>query len=204
LSIKSNLREVIRRYEGKDKAIVETMRRGIHKGMMAVENKIVQPQLHGRTGAGRGLNVDTGKALKSWVPRAFIYNGNEIRGMLGSSARYLRSHQFGLRITSPTGKKLAIPVHPDAKGVWPRDMGGMYLIVRKGKAPILVRDYRGKAAKVAGKVRKIRRTDIMYVLKSSVKMPKRLYILEHYRRHGAKIIGKVLIAEIMKKIKSKK
>jgi len=54
-------------------------------------------------------------------------------------------------------------------------------IPRKGRPPLLVKEYKTKGGK-------LKREDIMYVLKRTIKMPKRLRVNEDWKSWGIKTL----------------
>lgn len=83
-------------------------------------------------------------------------------GVPGNSpaARYAGILEHGGTIYPKTARALAVPVHPEAKNYTsPRDMPGLFLLKREGKAPVLARSVGGDAI------------EVMWVLLASVTIP---------------------------------
>jgi phage gpG-like protein len=168
--------------ETKGLHILKAMKRGMQLGMYKFEAEIERTQLVGRPGLKRG----SGNLAKSFIVETQEYGKFDFLVRLASRSKYAAIHQFGGRIVPRNARALTIPVHHDAKNHFARDFGDnlIFLPPRNGKPPMLARHKFG-----GGKKLRSVGLEIMYVLLKSVYIPKRLRILEAYKRVGPAMIG---------------
>jgi len=101
----------------------------------------------------------------------------------------LETHQKGKRIRPKSKKYLAIPLSRLTYGRWPRDF-------QKGELfPIKTRNGNLILAMAKGKGKR-RRILPMFVLKRSVKIPKRLTIIEDFKKTGSQLIKKQMVRSL--------
>lgn len=120
---------------------------------------------------GSPPNRQTGGLARAIV----VEKAGDLHFRVGTNLVYGKIHEFGGVVRAKSGS-LAVPVHRDAKryseiGLGPRDMANLVFVKRPGKAPILIRENAGRGKKQRGA-----RTEVMYVLLKSVRIPARPFL----------------------------
>lgn len=187
MSYKSNLSEVLTRLAAKEKGIVQAVRAGAIEGANRFIEKIRTEQMSGRP----GLNKINGGFQKSWSADVKI-RGDQVSVTVDSSHIASKIHQYGGIIRPIRAKALTIPVHPSARGKAAGDFPDLFLL-RTSKGAFLMRGGRGKA-----------RPQLMYVLKKSVTIPKRLRIIESFKRSGVPMIGRAIVRNVKLTMRGKR
>lgn len=179
MSYKSNISEVLTRLAANEKGIRSAIRGGATEGAGRFLEKIRTEQMSGRP----GLNKISGGFQKSWGANITIY-GDDVSVTVGSSHIASKIHQYGGTIRPVRAKALTIPIHPSARGKAARDFSDLFLL-RTSKGAFLMRGGRGKA-----------KPQLMYVLKKSVTIPKRLWVLESFKKYGIPMIGRAIVRNV--------
>jgi hypothetical protein len=199
VGITGNFDAVKRKIALTKQQIINATKAGMRNGMHEINQTQVRTQMRGRP----GLNMRHGGGAGlsgSWFVRE-IHGISDSVYRLATRSKYAAVHQYGDggKVFAKKSKMLAIPISPQAQGKSPRDFHDLIMISRPGHPPLLVRQYRkGGAARTAGAERQIVREDIMFVLKRSVKIPKRLHLLEHFRSQGRQIILQNILRQMKK------
>lgn len=186
MSYRSNLNEVLSRLAAKEKGISQAVRAGAIEGAGRFITKIRQEQMSGRP----GLEKHSGKFQQSWSANVKIH-GDQVSVMVDSSHVASKIHQYGGIIRPVRAKALTIPVHPSAKGKAAGSFPDLFLL-RTSKGAFLMRGGRGQ-----------RKPQLMYVLKKSVKIPKRLHVIEAYKRSGVPMIGRAMVRSVKQMMRGK-
>lgn len=165
----------------KSRELMAAAELGLRKGMEQFKAEVIRDQMTGRRYADFGLNVGHGTLRRSWKTKTYEY-GDEYIVKLANDSKYAAIHQYGGTITPKSAGALTVPVHSSAKGHYAREFPDLKFIPRQGKPPLLVRitDKGTKNSKA--------RFDIMYVLMKSVRIPKRLHVIEEFQASGNEII----------------
>lgn len=147
------------------------------QGMQDFEGRIIERQMSGQKGK-KGVNRVSGRLAGDW----FIDqrgSGNTFSVTLATPIKYAQIHQRGGTITPKSAKMLAIPLpgamtqSQAAQG--PRANPNLRFI-RSKKGNLLLAEIGARGIKP------------MWILKKSVGIPKRLFVLEDFRRNGSKMI----------------
>lgn len=189
MSIKSNLPSVIEAVKKAEPLVVKAAALGMQKGALQFIGKIKREQMSGRP----GLNAPTGTLRRSWYERTVI-DGTNTRVTIATASKYARPHQYGTTIRPKNAQALAIPISKEAQGRSPRDFNDLRLIPRPGKYPLLVRDTYNVKKKTGAEYKQ--RTLLMFALKKSVTMPKRLHVIEDFSKSGTRIIGQQIVKQV--------
>lgn len=167
---RSTIQDAVAALNAGSVAVIRSMRKGMVNGMREFESKMLREQFTGRP----GLKRVTGNAARSWHVKAAIET-RDISVKLYTSTKYLRPFETGQPIKAPTGKALAIPLKPELRGVKPRTFSNLELIPRPGRPALLV-------------IRRGKRIEPMYLLKTSVKRPRYLNIRKDFWSSGRKLL----------------
>jgi hypothetical protein len=195
IEFNDNIKSVIELYKGKKKELKNALYDGLKNGLFEFEKKLIKDQLSGRK-SNYGLNRVSGMASNS-LNVVMSKDKNDISGkiVVGKNAWYLKLHQhykFNGYARVHNGTCFAVPVHPQARGRWPREFN-LSMIKRPGKNPILIRRV-FKGGRKAGQ--QLKRDDIMYILTKSITIPKRLYFYEEFGTYGKRIIKENIIKNL--------
>jgi len=118
-----------------------------------------------------GVKTDTGRLRSSFAQgdQNNIFSltnfSGGVLGTIGSNVKYAAIQERGGTIVPKNAGALAIPINDEARHRKPRSFN-LKMIKRQGRPPLLVRDVGGK----------FKRSDIMYVLKKSVRIPPHYYM----------------------------
>jgi phage gpG-like protein len=183
--------------------IINATKAGMRAGMHEINQIQVRTQMRGRP----GLNMRHGGGAGlsgSWFVRE-IHGLSDSVYRLATRSKYAAVHQYGGTIRPKHAGALAVPVSPQAQDKGPREFNDLVMVSRPGHPPLLIRKRRrGEVKGLAGSGEgQIYREDIMFVLKKSVNMPKRLHLLEHFKSQGRQIILQNILRQ-MKKIAAPK
>ena len=106
------------------------------------------------------------------------------------------AHQKGMTITGKRGW-LAIPLSKKTQGRSPKDFGKDTLLPIKSKrGNLFLAQKKGKTARSG--------IELMFLLRRSVKIPKRLTILEDFKTSGRKILFMSVLRHVKKAMKEDK
>jgi phage gpG-like protein len=180
----------IKGMQAKYKKVLAAARKGMIKGFELFKAKIIREQMSGRSSSS--LGKISGFLARSWYIKSW-YVGSDSRVKLATEAKYSAIHQFGGVIKPQNGRALAVPIHKDAKGHSPSEFNDLVYVKRNGRPPLLIQSWIGGNM---GGGRRRGGMKIMFVLISSVKIPKRLHVYEDFNKYGNKIIGNAIIQEI--------
>lgn len=171
----SDAKTVTRLLREKNKRFIAKANIAMRQGMQAFESKIIKEQMTGRP----GLRRQTGTLARSWSVRNVSRGPEDYGVLLATSVKYARIHQYGGTIKPKTAGALTVPISRSARGAFARSFGNLF-IARTRKGAVLARS-------------KGRGLEAMYALKKSVRIPKRLHVIEDFMKGGkALIMGQIL------------
>lgn len=134
---------------------------------------------------------DTGTLAKSWQPNFTRLNEPMPRGRAGSNLPYAKIHETGGTITAK-GKALPVPLNQEArdllrrKGGSLRNVPGLFVLRMPSGKALLGRHW----VRVRGKARKWSHGfKALFVLKRSVRIPRRPYVLPTMLKVRPKIVA---------------
>ena len=163
--------------------VMPAMQKGMVDGMRDFEGHIIETQMSEHSENSLGVGIGAPHLRSSWHITPHEEGKDSFNVSLANSTRYGKIHQTGGTIHSK-GKMLTIPISADAKGHFARDFSDLF-VIKGNKGPLLVR---GKGDQL----------EIMYALKNSVTIPKRLHVYEEFATFGRKQVGLSIRRELEK------
>jgi phage gpG-like protein len=161
-------------------AFIPAIQKGMKQGAMQWIGKETKAQMSGRP----GLMRQTGTLARSWFVNTVGW-GHTFAVKVATNTKYAKIHQTGGVIKPTSGRYLAIPLNNVAKTRKPRDFDDAFFIASKRGNRLIVRRS-GKGLQT------------LYLLKESVKIPKRLYIYERWQSTAWEYMNPRIYANIMK------
>jgi len=199
IEYKSNLDALIKDFDKLDGTLKNALKKGMSAGAWRFVGHIQKRQMTGRPGLIP--HHSTAGLRGSWHASIIKDSGMDYGVKIATRSKYAAIHQFGGVIKAKGGGALAIPISPAAKrAASPRDFNDLVFINRPGHPPLLIRGHAGRKYGKDG-ARKGGRMEIMYVLKKSVRIPKRLHVLESFKSEGFQVIRRAMWQAIATEMK---
>lgn len=193
IEFKCDPKNLIDTLDMKGKQILSALKQGMRQGMSDFETNIIKFQMGGPKGPG-SLAVGSGALRRSWHITTTDYGSYDFVVRCATDSKYAAIHQFGGTITPKNSKYLTIPIHPDAKNHFAGQFPDLFFFMSRSGNAFLAR------TKLAGSKKDIGSMQLMFLLKKSVTIPKRLHIIEQWNQLGFKTVGWAMKRNLQEKV----